>query len=160
MSTGAQSFTGHEGGATALLQLLESCKRQVRISSLCLTHAIYSEALTVQALSDFARRSRYSRVEILVSDTTAMYRRPHRLLPLIQRLGSHIQLRCLQDEHGPEVHEYVVGDDQQVLFVADPDLWRGTYELESRQRARKLNEAFSQRWAQAVEDPNLRQLQL
>ncbi|WP_226661335.1 hypothetical protein [Microbulbifer aggregans] len=158
--TELQSFTGPEGCATALRQLIQNAKRHVRIASQRLEHAIYHDPHTVQVLSDFARRSRYSRVEILVTDTQSMHQRSHRLIPLIQRLSSYIQLRCLQENNVLTAQEYALGDDQQILLVTDTEQWRGVYEPYNRQRARKLDDQFSRDWIHACEDPNLRQLQL
>lgn len=156
----AQPFTGSEDCTTALHQLLGSARRRVRITSRHLAHAVYHNPLTVQALSDFARRSRYSQVEILVADTSAMRQRPHRLLPLIQRLASYIQLRRLRDDNELTAPEYVLGDDRQLLLVTDTELWQGIYHPCNRPQACKLHDEFSRAWDYGQVDPNLRQLQL
>lgn len=156
----AQPFNGPREYANALCQLLATAKRKVRIASQQLEYAVYHDPKTVQALSDFARRSRYSRVEILLADPLPLRERPHRMVPLIQRLGSYIQLRCLQENNALTAQEYALGDDEQFLLVADPEHWRGIYQPYNRQRVSKLDDQFAQGWIYAREDPNLRQLQL
>ena len=149
---GAPEFT------TALQELLSAARRHIQIFSQHLARPVYHDLETVQLLSEFARSSRYARVHILIADSEPMLRNPHRLLPLIQRLGTRIELKKLQASAEGKGSEFVLADNKQVLCCDDTEQWRGHYDPESPVRARKLHDVFEQAWTHAKPDPDLRRL--
>ncbi|MBN8431522.1 hypothetical protein JF535_11725 [Microbulbifer salipaludis] len=144
----------------ALTQLVGSTRRHLHIYSQNLPHALYGEPAIVQKLSDFARSSRYARVQILIADSEPLLRRPHPLLPLLQRLGSRIALKKIQPSTEPSDWEFALGDTTQVLQRADHDKWQGHYHSDNPVRVRQLQEVFAQAWLHARPDPELRQFVL
>ena len=144
----------------ALLQLLHESRRRVRIYSQDLARTLYHQAEIVEALSRFARSSRYARAEILITDSTALLRQPHLLLPLIQRLDSRISLRKIQNTSEPTDWEFVIADDRQSLLISDPIKWIGQYRADDPVRNRKLQDVFEQSWLNARPDPSLKRFVL
>ena len=142
----------------ALQELLGTARRQVQIYSQQLARPLYHDAQVVQLLSDFARSSRYARLQILIADSEPMLRQPHRLLPLIQRLGSRIELKKLPPANETRLFEFALADNGQYLRCEDSDLWRGHYHAENAAQVRKLRDVFVQAWTYAQPDPNLQRL--
>ena len=145
-----------EGFRTALQQLIGDARRHLRIYSQSLARPLYNEAATVQLLSDFARSSRYARVQILIVDSEPLLRRPHRIPPLVQRLGSRMELRKIQAVTEPTDWEFALADSRQVLVRSDNEKWRGQYHHDNPVRARQLQDVFEQSWLYARPDPELK----
>ena len=143
---------------SALRELLSAARRHVEIFSQHLARPVYQDRETVQLLSEFARSSRYARVHILIADSEPLLCNPHRLLPLIQRLGTRIEVKKLQASAEGKGSEFVLADNQQVLCCDDTEEWRGHYDAENPVRARKLYDVFEQAWTHARPDPDLRRL--
>jgi predicted GNAT family N-acyltransferase len=159
---GADSFiTGvqyPEPFATLAVELAITARRNLRIYSYRLDHEVFDSAELADAISELARRGRYSEIRILVSDSRPMVQRGHRLLQLSRRLSSAIAIRVLA-EH-PELPEatYLVRDNDGVVYKPD-DIGRpGFYEPDSRASAKKFVEGFDALWRWGERDPRLRQL--
>lgn len=146
--------------ASALQRLIADARRHITIYSEHLARALYHEPKTVQALSGFARSSRYARVQILINDNEPLLRQPHRLLPLIQRLGSAIELRRTLPGSQADDQEFVLADNRQLLVRSDREKWMGQYHADNPVRVRQLREVFERSWLHAQPDPNLRQFLL
>ena len=144
----------------ALQQLLRDTRRHLRIYSQNLARPLYHQSATVQLLSDFARSSRYARVQILITDSEPLLRRPHRILPLIQRLGSRIELRKIQATTEPTDWEFALGDNRQALIRSDREKWQGHYHRDNPPRVRQLQDVFEQSWLHARPDPELKRFLL
>lgn len=144
----------------ALQQLIGSSRRHLRIYSQGLARPLYNDSKTVQRLSDFARSSRYAQVQILITDSEPLLRRPHQLLPLIQRLGSRIELRKIQPSTEPTDWEFALGDNRQLVLRADREKWQGHYHQDNPARVRQLQEVFEQAWLHARPDPELKRFVL
>ncbi|WP_226703059.1 hypothetical protein [Microbulbifer elongatus] len=144
----------------ALNKLLSESRRQVRIFSQDLARTLYHQAEIVDALSRFARRSRYARVEILITDSASILSQPHLLLPLIQRLDSRISLRKIQNSSELTDWEFAIADDRQSLLISDPVKWSGQYRADDPVRNRKLQDVFEQSWLHARPDPALKRFVL
>ncbi|WP_237056500.1 hypothetical protein [Microbulbifer sediminum] len=142
----------------ALVELLRGASRQVYIFSDRLARGIYSDPEVAEAISGFARRSRYVELQILVRDTDTLAREFNRTHNLAQRLSSRIRLRCVHPTAESPETEFVLADGRDVLLREDREQWRGVYVPGDRVRARKLGEIFQQQWERATEDPALRRL--
>ena len=141
----------------SLQQLIGDTRRHLRIYSQNLARPLYHASTTVQLVSDFARSSRYARVQILIVDSEPLLRRPHRILPLIQRLSSRIELRKIQAAMEPTDWEFAVADNRQALIRSDREKWLGHYHRDNPVRARQLQDVFEQSWLHACPDPELKQ---
>lgn len=153
-------LTDADGFRDALLQLLRDARRQLRIYSQELARELYSDPAVVQGLSDFARSSRYAHIQILITDSDPVLRRPHRLIPLVQRLGSRIELKKIQPSTEPSDWEFALADREQVIQRSDTSKWIGSYHLQNAVRVRQLQDVFEQAWVHARPDPELKRFLL
>jgi predicted GNAT family N-acyltransferase len=78
---------GHDGGRFSaqdrgplVLDLARQCRRQLRILSNSLDHELYHTNEFFDALSDLARRSRFSEIRLLIVDNRPLVQRGHLLL--------------------------------------------------------------------------------
>ncbi|WP_428821221.1 hypothetical protein [Microbulbifer sp. MCCC 1A16149] len=144
----------------ALQQLIGTGRRHLRIYSQSLSRALYNDPITVQGLSEFARSSRYARIQILITDSAPLLLHPHRVLPLVQRLSSRIELKKIQPTSEPTDWEFALADRDQVLQKTDLEKWVGSYHAENPVRVRQLQDIFDQAWLHARPDPEIKRLLL
>ncbi|WP_299592598.1 hypothetical protein [uncultured Microbulbifer sp.] len=160
MDSEPTSLSDIESFRDALHTLAGTSRRHLRIYSQGLARPLYSDPETVQHLSDFARSSRYALIQILITDNEHLLRRPHQLLPLIQRLGSRIELRKVQASTEPTDWEFALGDATQVILRTDKEKWQGHYHPDNPVRVRQLQDVFEQAWLHARPDPELKRFVL
>ncbi|SDK16915.1 hypothetical protein [Microbulbifer yueqingensis] len=159
-AAGLRTLESAAGFREALLELLQGAHRQVCIYSENLCPTLYNDPRVTEALSAFARRSRYTDLQILVRDSETLGREFNRTHHLAQRLCSRIQLRSITPTSETPQQEFVLADGKQVLLREDRDQWLGIYDPRDRVRARRLEEVFRQEWERASLDPALRRLDL
>ncbi|WP_308367270.1 MULTISPECIES: hypothetical protein [unclassified Microbulbifer] len=151
-------LTSAEDFRRALIELLGSSRRSLNIFSEHLDRALYHDAEVVEALSRFARDSRFVQVRILIRDSDPVVRHHHRLHHLTQRLSSIMEIRKVQATVDTPDWEFAVADDRQLLVRDERHQWLGVYEADNPARSRKLLDVFEQDWPLAVPDGNLRRL--
>ncbi|WKT62168.1 hypothetical protein Q2E61_08215 [Microbulbifer thermotolerans] len=158
--TDAQLLEDISAFRAALITLVGNARRECLIFSQNLARPLYHDEAVTQALSDFARGSRFARVRILIRDSDPIVRQFHRTHALAQRLSSRIQIRKIQATVDTADWEFAVTDGRGVLQCDDRERWSGSYHAQNQVRAHKLQDIFERDWDLATTDPNLRCLQL
>lgn len=148
------------GFRTALIDLLGHARRELCIFSEQLARPLYHDGEVAEALSAFARSSRFARVRILIRDSDPIVRQFHRAQALAQRLSTRIEIRKIEATVDTPDWEFAIADGRRVLQCEDRDLWQGSYHRENPARARKLLDVFERDWPLAATDANLRRLSL
>jgi len=142
------------------VELCTSARRYIRILSPDLDHEVFDNEALREAISSLARRSKYSEVRILVSDTRALVHRGHQLLELARRIPSLVHLQVLA-EH-PEMNDdvMVIRDMDGLLFKPGGSEHQGVYEPDSKAVTKQYVERFDELWERSAPDTELRRLGL
>jgi hypothetical protein len=140
--------------------LLGHTRRQLAILSRTLDAPIYDTEAFVSAISDLARSSRYTQIQILVKDTEPLIDRGHKLARLAQRLSSKITLRKLTLE--PENGEmgFMLSDKTGLLYKNDEREYRGFTDTQAAAEVKRLREIFDYLWQYAEPEPRLQILHI
>lgn len=126
--------------------LATDASREICILSPDLDHRVFDDRGLAEALSALARRSRQSRVRILVSDYRPMVQRGHRLLALARRLPSSILLQQL-NEHPDWKGETLVIKDRSGVLCKPAEADKAAFcEPDSRARAERYLDLFNELW--------------
>lgn len=126
--------------------LAADASREICVLSPDLDHRAFDNREFADALSALARRSRQSRVRILVSDYRPMVQRGHRLLALARRLPSSIVLQQL-DEHPDWKGETLVIKDRSGVLCKPAEADKAAFcEPDSRARTERYLELFEELW--------------
>lgn len=126
--------------------LTADASREICILSPDLDRRAFDDRDLTDALSALARRSRQSRVRILVSDYRPMVQRGHRLLALARRLPSSIVLQQL-DEHPDWQGETLVIKDRSGVLCKPAEADKAAFcEPDSRARTERYLELFEELW--------------
>lgn len=142
------------------LKVIGSARRQLLILSDMLDPYVYDREDVCAALSEFARRSRYTDVKILIRDSKHLIERGHRLARLHQKLTSKIQLRQLTIEPNDQQMAYLCADQRQLVYKNDDQVHQGFVHYDDASTAKTLAEEFLRLWEFATEIPDLRTLHL
>lgn len=135
--------------------------RSVDVFSNHLSPAVYDDPDLVSALSAIARRSRQSRLRVMIRDPAPLYGCDRPLLALIQRLPSRAQIRVYSDGAKDRYAGFFCVDKRHLVYFNNEPHWQGFARRDARaESAHTLNE-FEHLWLYgSYDDPNLRTLTL
>lgn len=142
------------------LQLLGKTRRYLAILSRELDPALFNSSDFVDALSQFARSSRYAEVQILVRDTQPLLERGHKLVRLAQRLSSKIAIRKLTVEAEDKDMGFMLCDSDGLLYKNDEAIYQGFANFKAAVEVKRFRETFDYIWQYGEVDPNLQQLHI
>jgi predicted GNAT family N-acyltransferase len=141
------------------IALANDARRELFVHSPDLARQVFADRDLVDALSAFARRSRYVQLCILVQDTDDLRRRSHPLVELARRMPSRIQLQRLR-EHPELSSETWLLADRKALVLREARASAGIYRPDDRALARRRWEQFKTLWRASRQDPDLRLLRI
>jgi hypothetical protein len=112
----------------AAIALLAQAKREVLIVTTNLEHERFDNEDFINALSAFARSSRYATTRILVADPSLAVTEGHRLVKLARKLSSLVEIRQLHDDDidSSQPQSWLVADDIGLLRCINRDPWQGS----------------------------------
>lgn len=146
--------------ASVVVQMARQAERCLRIFSPALSHPVFDNAHLADAISALARRSRYTDVRILVSDSRPMVQRGHALLALHRRLSSNVPILKLPYETHEFTDTVVIADDCGVIAKPEANDESLFACFNNRPQARALMETFDYLWQRGMTDPEIRGLAL
>jgi hypothetical protein len=159
--TGSElAFANAEDGARIALAMVSQARKDLAILSRDLDPQIYDAQAFVEAVSALCRRSRRSRVQILIQEPATVAKNGHRLLRLAQRLTSSIEMRKVAEDYQGLEEAYLIVDRTGVIYRPQGALLRGTANFDGRARARALAAGFQEIWDKSLPDGELQRLSL
>lgn len=144
----------------ALLQLASQAQSSLRLFSPQLEPALFDQAELADALSQLARRSRYTEVRLLMADSRWLVQRRHALVDLYRRLPSRVPLLRLAYASDDWQDTLCLVDGQGFLLKPERDADEGLLCLNDPARTQALTERFDYFWQRAISDTELRRLAL
>lgn len=142
------------------LKLLAQTRRSIAILSRDLDEPIYGTKEFVQAISNFARSSRYAQIQILVKDTKPLVESGHNLAKLHQRLSSKILLRKLTLEPQNTDMGFLLCDTDALLYKNDEATYKGFANFNAAVEVKRLRETFDYIWQYGEPEPELQTLHI
>lgn len=154
-------ISGIDDFRTAAASTIRSAKQDLCLLCHDLPPLLWGDTEIISAISELARRSRFSRIRILVRDPNSLTRSHHPLLQLLQRLSSKIECRKLMGEQQDQNRNYMVGDSDKVFCQHEHHEYQGFLDTYDPVQAQNLLEEFNLLWERHSSDiPDLRQLGL
>lgn len=136
--------------ASARQALLVATRRQVNIRLPRLDDSLYASAEEMAELRRIATAGRGAQIRLLLKDPATALRDGHRLIPLMQRLPSVIQVRVPVDEidlGNPSA--CLLTDGGGYLFQPDAERPQGRAALTDRPGWAPLRQQFDEMWERA-----------
>lgn len=143
-----------------LIELIENTERYLRIRSAILDPVIFNDADVLDALSQFARSSRYVEIHILVDHPEYLLRTDHKLLALSRRLSQKISIKEFIGDKDDKRPSCVLSDQRGVFIKYQEDDAEGLLSLTDSVMTKRLNETFIYDWQRAGPARQLRTLSL
>jgi predicted GNAT family N-acyltransferase len=141
-----------------VLNLAFRANRTIRIFSDNLDHLLFDNKDLAERLSDLARSTRDSQVQILITNSQLIQQKGHRLLELSRRLPSSVHLHLTKVPEALAGKMMVLADHDGVLYMPNINDGRVRFEPSDRPLCMRLIEAFDRVWQRSEADPNLREL--
>ncbi len=142
------------------IKVLSQATRSATIFSHVLDPHIYDNSDVLNAISQLARRSRYSEIRILVRHTKPLIELGHNLVRLSQRLPSKILIRKITTEPSNQNMAFLICDNSMLIYKHDDQNYQGFANYCAPQEIKSLKEAYLPCWEQGAFDMDLRQLNL
>jgi hypothetical protein len=154
------TFDSRDQAALLTAELIEAARQEICFFGPNIDPVLLDNDAVISKLSEFARRSQRTRCRLLVHDTQRNVIDSHRLLPLAQRLTSHIQIHTTHPKHQDQRTLFLVIDRQTYLYCPHAERYQGRVSLQPNAFARELQQQFDELWSHSRPDINTRRLHI
>lgn len=144
----------------AAIALLAQATREILIVSPDLEHDRFDNEAFCQAVSAFARSSRYTITRILIADPKLAIEDGHRLIKLMRRLSSLIEIRQLHEQDIEHCESIIIADNMGLLCCVNRDPWQGSLLPKATPYAQQRRERFMEWWERGIEISDFRELKI
>lgn len=125
-----------------------------------LSHDLYDRPRFRELISTLARRHRLSEVRLLIHNDKPLVKRRHRLVELMRRLPSRMELRLVNTDYPVADQPFALVDREGVVYRHDFDKPEGFAKFADGGRVKLLSEDFQRMWDAARPSVELRELPL
>ncbi len=139
-------------------ELVGQATRTLRILTYDLENAIYDNAPFIQAVTTLVKRSRHSKIHILIKESSQAIKNGHRLIELARRFPSFIHLQRPLEEDADSLDAFIVADESGYIYRRDATRPEGIANFHGPLRARQLRKAFDTVWEKSTPDPEMLRL--
>ena len=153
-------LTTHQDYIDAFLSLIENTSRYLRIRSAYLDPSLFNEREVIEAISQFARSSRFTEVHILLDYPEYLLRNGHRLLDLSRRLSHKILIKEYYSDKIEQQESLIISDCKGILIKYQDADTPGLLSLTDAVTTKRLQEAFVHDWERSSLARQLRQLSI
>lgn len=144
----------------ASYRMFAQAKRRIDILSFDLDPRVLSDRNIEQAVSQLARRSRYSEIRLLVFDTLQLQSSDHRLVSLSQRLSSFISIRVLAKDFQQTPYGLYLVDDAGLIYRSNHSEYQAKVFFNDMNKVKEYRKQFEEMWEQSRLASELRALSL
>ncbi|MBI2380108.1 MAG: hypothetical protein HYV16_05060 [Gammaproteobacteria bacterium] len=147
---GAIVFDSSEELSTHTLALLQQCNHQVQIFTHDLESRLYNRAEILDAFSRLARRSRLSRIEILVFEPGVAVREHNRLIELYRRMTEYIAIRQVHADYLQDPTAFALFDGKGIIYRPQHALYHGYADYYALYEVLEKQKYFQEIWEKSV----------
>ncbi len=140
--------------------MLRQARRDLALFSYNLDPLVFDQPAFLEAFKALALRSRFSRLRILLQDNALVLRRGHRLVELVQRLPSMIEIRRPGEDFLDYPENFLLIDDCGYLHRKTAESYIGIACYHNRHRVNRLQALFDNAWESGTPDRELAVLHL
>lgn len=151
---------GEEQFQHATAALVAQARRELFIITPDFEPARFNNVAFADALSAFARRSRFSDARILVGDPAIAVRWGHKVVTLARRMSSKLRIRQLDEDDIAKAEAIIVADDIGLLRRDGPDGFQGSLASRAIPHAQRASQRFTELWERSREVPDFRLLDI
>ena len=143
-------LTGREEMCAHLLQMVQAAQLELNLHTHELDHRLYGSEAFVEALKNFLLSGPKAKLRLLVESPQTATRGNARMVELLRRLSSRVEIRQLPDERKPTRDDCLVADRRHIFQRKDPGDIEARYFQDAPLRAQDLLKAFDEVWNEAT----------
>ncbi len=144
----------------AAIALLAQAKRDVFIMTPDLEHERFDNDDFCEALSAFARSSRYTQTKILIANPQLAIEDGHRVIKLMRRISSLIEIKQLHEHDIEHSQAMMIVDNIGLLRCTNRDPWQGSLLPKGTPYAQQMRDYFVECWERADDIKDFRELKI
>jgi hypothetical protein len=138
--------------------MLEQTRRELCLLSHYLDKPVFDQEAFLRGVRALALHGRHSRIRILLHDHGPAVKQGHRLVELIRRLSSSIEIRIPGDDWRDLAENFLLADGRGFVHRELGTRYEATADYHAPLRVRLLRARFDDIWETAQSDPELRRL--
>ncbi|MCU7959526.1 MAG: hypothetical protein KZQ58_05910 [gamma proteobacterium symbiont of Bathyaustriella thionipta] len=136
------------------------CKRSLQIFSYDLDALVYDQDLFLNAVKNLILHSPLARVEILLQDNRSVIHNGHRLVELMRRVSSKIEIRKPQKDYIGQLANMLIVDHVAYVYREHFERYDATADFYAPLSIKQACDFFKRVWEQSERDSELRQLNI
>ncbi len=121
---------------------------------------IYDQPAFLEAIRALALRSQHVRIRILLQDASRAVADGHRLVELMRRISSYIEIRQPYHDYRDYNEAFLIVDGNGLLHRRLADRYEGVAGFNLPMRTRELGNFFNEVWQRSEPHPDLRRLHI
>jgi len=146
--------------AKAVFQLASKASLQLNILSYELDKHLYDQDDFVDACKTLVLRNQRCHIKILIQSNENLRRLDHRLIALMQRLPSRIDLKITDKEQKDFPETFLLADSYGIYLKRSPGRTNAIVNFKAPLQVKKYSQLFNKIWDKAHLDSSLRRLSL
>jgi len=154
------SFDSREQAAQLTAELVDLAQHEICFFGPSIDPVLFDNEIIIDKLSEFARRSARTKIRFVVFDTRKNIVQRHRLLPLVQRLTSKIEVHIASRKHQELRTMYMLVDTKAYLYCPNAERYMGRVEMHAPATVRDMQKDFEEIWTHSKQDINTRRLHI
>ncbi|MGR8918077.1 MAG: DUF7931 domain-containing protein [Gammaproteobacteria bacterium] len=142
------------------LAMVSQCRRRLDIVSRHLDPPVYDTDEFAEAVKHMALSSRRARIRLMIIDARPLVTSGHRLLDLVGRLPTYIELRAPAVQHQSFNEAFLIADKEGYIHRQFSDRPEGQADFADRRVAAGLSDRFEDMWERGVPETRFRRLHI
>lgn len=160
MSDAVIQFDGRQQVQELALSLVQQARRRVCFFGAQLDPVLFDNTDLIDSLTEFSLRTPRARAQFIVHDSRAATSQGHRLVPLLQKLTSQLQLKVTCQQHQTVAGYFMLVDNQGYLYGPQAAQYHGRACFDDMAETKRLGQLFDTLWEQGEVDTMTRRLYL
>lgn len=144
----------------ATIDVVRTARRSLSILTHDLEPSIYDRIEFLDAIKHLILTSRYVKIRILLMSPVRMIEEGHRLVELLRRFNSFIEIRRVHPDHSDREDAFLIADEVGLVYRLNAARWEGVADPQSPQLARKYLAVFDEIWNKSATENESRRLHL
>lgn len=150
------TLLGPEAFREAYRHMIDQANSRVDIFAPDLDPEVLNCDIVGDAMSAFARRSRYTEMNVIYFDAQNAIQEGHRIIELSEYFGENIRLRRIEEEHARRHDVFLLADDAGIVYRDGTDSWEGFAEFNTPGDVGQIRDSFMEHWYRARRDRKLK----
>ena len=150
------TLLGPHAFCEAVLRMIEQASSRIDILAPDLDPEVLDTQKVADAMSEFARRSRYTEMNVLYFDAQQAIQNGHRIIELSEYFGENIRLRKIEAEHANRHDVFLLADNAGLVYRDETSSWEGFAEFNTPGDVEEIRSSFMENWYRARRDRKLK----